>query len=47
MYNIFNTTNPRDDIKTVTIADFTFVVNKSVVTAMDTSTLTSGNITQA
>jgi hypothetical protein len=42
-----NTTNPRDDIKTVTIADFTFVVNKSVVTAMDTSTLTSGNITQA
>ena len=42
-----NTTNPRDDIKTVTIADFTFVVNKSVVTAMDTSTLSSGNITQA
>ena len=42
-----NTTNPRDDIKTVTIADFTFVVNKTKVTAMDTSTLSSGNITQA
>ena len=40
------TTNPRDDIKTVTIADFTFIVNKTVVTAMDT-TLSSGNVTQA
>tara|TARA_R100001460_G_scaffold31240_1_gene61495 strand:- start:462 stop:2927 length:2466 start_codon:yes stop_codon:yes gene_type:complete len=41
-----NTSNPRDEIKTVTIADFTFVVNTSVTTAMDT-TLSAGNITQA
>ena len=33
-----NTTNPREEIKTVTIADFTFVVNTSVATAMDTAT---------
>ena len=41
-----NTSNPRNEIKTVTIADFTFVVNTSVTTAMDT-TLSAGNITQA
>jgi len=41
-----NTSNPRDTIKTVTIADFTFVVNTNQVTAMD-STLSAGNITQA
>ena len=41
-----NTSNPRDQIKTVTIADFTFVVNTSVTAAMDT-TLSTGNITQA
>ena len=41
-----NTSNPRDQIKTVTIADFTFVVNTSVTAAMDT-TLSAGNITQA
>ena len=41
-----NTSNPRDTIKTVTIADFTFVVNTNQITAMDTS-LSAGNITQA
>jgi len=41
-----NTSNPRDQIKTVTIADFTFVVNTSVTAAMDSS-LSPGNITQA
>jgi len=41
-----NTSNPRDTIKTVTIADFTFVVNTNQITAMD-STLSAGNITQA
>ena len=41
-----NTSNPRDQIKTVTIADFTFVVNTSVTEAMDT-TLSPGNIKQA
>ena len=41
-----NTSNPRDQIKTVTIADFTFVVNTSVTAAMD-SALSPGNITQA
>ena len=41
-----NTTTPKDDIKTITVADFTFVVNKTVTTTMDTS-LSSGNITQA
>ena len=41
-----NTSNPRSVIKTVTIADFTFVVNTSITTAMDT-TLSAGNITQA
>jgi len=41
-----NTSTPRTQIKTVTIADFTFVVNTSIQTAMDTS-LSAGNITQA
>ena len=41
-----NTSDPRSVIKTVTIADFTFVVNTSVTAAMDTS-LSPGNITQA
>ena len=43
-----NTSDPRSVMKTVTIADFTFVVNTSITTAMD-STLseTSSNITQA
>ena len=41
-----NTTNPRSVIKTVTIADFTFVVNTSITAAMDT-TLSSGTDTQA
>tara|TARA_R100000664_G_scaffold1970_1_gene5047 strand:+ start:616 stop:3069 length:2454 start_codon:yes stop_codon:yes gene_type:complete len=31
------TTNPRDEIKTVTIADYTFVVNTSITVAMDTA----------
>jgi len=42
-----NTSDPRNDIKTVTIADFTFIVNKTVTTAMDSSSLSTGNITQA
>ncbi len=41
-----NTSTPRSVIKTVTIADYTFVVNTSITAAMD-STLSSGNITQA
>ena len=41
-----NTSNPRNQIKTVTIADFTFVVNTSIITAMD-SAVSAGNITQA
>ena len=41
-----NTTDPRSDFKTVTVADFTFVVNKTITPAMDSS-LSSGNITQA
>ena len=41
-----NTSDPRSVIKTVTIADFTFVVNRSITTAMDT-TLSSGTDTQA
>ena len=44
--NYLNTTNPRSEIKTVTIADFTFVVNTSVTTAMDT-TLSGGTGTKA
>ena len=31
------TTNPRDEIKTVTIADYTFVVNTSIAVEMDTA----------
>ena len=41
-----NTSDPRSVIKTVTIADFTFVVNTSTTTAMDSS-LSPGNVTQA
>tara|TARA_Y200000002_G_scaffold20298_1_gene15615 strand:- start:7624 stop:10071 length:2448 start_codon:yes stop_codon:yes gene_type:complete len=41
-----NTTNPREEIKTVTIADFTFVVNTSSITAMDTA-LSGGTGTKA
>ncbi len=41
-----NTSDPRSVIKTVTIADFTFVVNTSIATAMDT-TLSGGTDTQA
>ena len=42
------TTTPRSVIKTVTIADFTFVVNTSITTAMDTTLSNSAsNITQA
>ena len=44
--NYLNTTNPRSVIKTVTIADFTFVVNTSITATMDSS-LSAGNITQA
>jgi len=43
-----NTSNPRNVMKTVTIADFTFVVNTSITTAMDTALSNSANnITQA
>jgi len=43
-----NTSDPRSVMKTVTIADFTFVVNTSITTAMDnTLSETSSNITQA
>ena len=43
-----NTSDPRSVMKTVTIADFTFVVNTSITTAMDSAlNLTSSNITQA
>ena len=41
-----NTTTPRSVIKTVTIADFTFVVNTSITAAMD-SALSAGTDTQA
>ena len=41
-----NTSTPRSVIKTVTIADFTFVVNTSITTEMD-STLSSGTGTKA
>tara|TARA_E500000305_G_scaffold84416_2_gene70361 strand:- start:3084 stop:5537 length:2454 start_codon:yes stop_codon:yes gene_type:complete len=44
--NYLNTSTPRSVIKTVTIADFTFVVNTSVTVAMD-SAVSPGNITQA
>ena len=44
-----DTTDPRNVIKTVTVADFTFVVNTSITAAMDSTTLSepSSNITQA
>jgi len=43
-----NTSNPRSVMKTVTIADFTFVVNTSITAAMDTAVSNSANnITQA
>ena len=38
-----NTSDPRSVMKTVSVADFTFVVNTSITTAMD-STLTTGPI---
>tara|TARA_Y100001963_G_scaffold130659_1_gene187190 strand:- start:326 stop:2776 length:2451 start_codon:yes stop_codon:yes gene_type:complete len=41
-----NTSTPRSVMKTVTIADFTFVVNTSITAAMD-STLSSGTGTKA
>ena len=41
-----NTSDPRNVIKTVTIADYTFVVNTSITAAMDT-TLSGGTTTQA
>jgi len=41
-----NTTNPRSVIKTVTIADFTFVVNTNITPVMD-STLSAGTDTKA
>ena len=44
--NYLNTSDPRSVIKTVTIADFTFVVNTSITATMDSS-LSAGNITQA
>ena len=43
-----NTSNPRSVMKTVTIADFTFVVNTSITPAMDSALSNSAsNITQA
>ena len=46
--NYLNTSNPRSVMKTVTIADFTFVVNTSVTPAMDSAVSNSAsNITQA
>ena len=39
-------TSPRSQIKTITIADFTFVVNTSITAAMD-STVSAGSGTQA
>jgi len=43
-----NTSNPRSVMKTVTIADFTFVVNTSITTTMDSAVSNSAsNITQA
>ena len=44
-----NTSDPRSVMKTVTIADFTFVVNTSITTRMDTTqtSLASSDITQA
>ena len=46
--NYLNTSNPRSIMKTVTIADFTFVVNTSITPAMDPAVSNSAsNITQA
>ena len=46
--NYLNTSDPRNVIKTVTIADFTFVVNTSITPAMDSAVSNSAsNITQA
>jgi len=43
-----NTSNPRSVMKTVTIADFTFVVNTSITSTMDSAVSNSAsNITQA
>ena len=43
-----NTSDPRNVMKTVTIADFTFVVNTSITPAMDSAVSNSAsNITQA
>ncbi len=43
-----NTSDPRSVIKTITVADFTFVVNTSITTAMDSAlSEASSNITQA
>ena len=43
-----NTSDPRSVMKTVSVADYTFVVNTSITAAMDsTLSLTSANITQA
>ena len=47
MVQLFNTSNPRSVMKTVTIADFTFVVNTSITPAMDSAVSNSANITQA
>ncbi len=44
--NYLNTSTPRSVIKTVTIADYTFVVNTSITVAMD-SAVSAGNTTQA
>ena len=45
-YRYLSCTSPQSQIKTITIADFTFVVNTSVTAAMD-STLSPGTETQA
>jgi len=46
--NYLNTSDPRNVMKTVTIADFTFVVNTSITPAMDSAVSNSAsNITQA
>tara|TARA_B100000424_G_scaffold18613_1_gene13345 strand:- start:7077 stop:10073 length:2997 start_codon:yes stop_codon:yes gene_type:complete len=45
-YRYLSCTSPQSEIKTITIADFTFVVNTSVTAAMD-STLSPGTETQA
>jgi len=45
-YRYLSCTSPQSEIKTITIADFTFVVNSSITAAMD-STLSPGTETQA